>query len=57
MLAPDAAAAIASVSTRTIYRWIEAGELHFQENPDRRLLVCSASLLTRIKKTGAEANP
>ena len=44
MLAPDEAAALAGVSPRTIYRWVEAGRVHFAETPDGRLSVCLASL-------------
>jgi hypothetical protein len=46
MLTPEVAARLASVSPRTIYRWIEAGALHFTETPDGILLVCQASLFT-----------
>jgi len=45
MFTPEVAARLASVSQRTIYRWIEAGSLHFTETPDGGLLVCQASLL------------
>jgi hypothetical protein len=41
---PESAAADASVSTRQIYRWIEAGSVHALERPDHQLLVCTASL-------------
>lgn len=45
MVTPEVAAAIASVSTRLIYRWIEAGKLHFLEGSQGSLLICSKSLL------------
>jgi len=41
---PEEAAARASVTTRTIYRWLENGKLHFIETPGGELLVCSESL-------------
>lgn len=44
MLRPEEAAAAAQVSPRTIYRWIEAGKLHFTEAPDGLLFVCLNSL-------------
>lgn len=31
MLAPDEAAAIAGVAVRAVFRWIEAGLVHFRE--------------------------
>ena len=44
MVTPDEAAAIARVSARTIYRWIETMKLHFAETPEGSLLVCLRSL-------------
>jgi hypothetical protein len=44
MLNPEEAAAIAQVSTRTIYRWIEAGQIHHVETQEC-LLVCPKQLL------------
>jgi hypothetical protein len=46
MISPDAAAAIAALTVRSIYRLVESGELHFIEEPDG-LLVCVRSLLER----------
>ena len=43
-LRPEEAAAIAAVTPRTIYRWVEAGKLHFTESPDGGLLICLDSL-------------
>lgn len=34
MLRPEDAAVAAHVSVRTIYRWVEAGKLHFSETPE-----------------------
>ena len=45
MLSPEQAAAVAGVSTRTIYRWAETGRIHFTETPEGRLLVCPNSIL------------
>jgi predicted site-specific integrase-resolvase len=46
MLTPEEAAALAQVSSRTIYRRVEAGELHFAETPEEPLLICLDSLTT-----------
>lgn len=44
MLTPDQAAVIANVSSRTIYRRVEAGEMHYNETADGRLLICPNSI-------------
>ena len=44
MLTPDQAATIANVSSRTIYRRVEAGEMHYLETAEGRLLVCANSI-------------
>jgi excisionase family DNA binding protein len=44
MVTPEEAACAADVSTRTIYRWVEAGKLHFTETREGFLLVCRNSL-------------
>jgi excisionase family DNA binding protein len=43
MISPDEAAALMNMSSRSIYQWIEAGRIHFQEDPGA-LLVCADSL-------------
>jgi len=45
MLRPEEAAIAACVSVRTIYRWVEAGRLHFSETTEGPLLICSNSLM------------
>jgi len=44
LITPDEAAALAGVSARMIYRWVESGQLHYSETPEGRLLVCPNSL-------------
>ena len=44
MLTPEQAAAFAGVSTRHVFRWLEAGRLHFVETASPSPLVCLASL-------------
>ena len=44
MVSAEEAALIAGVNSRTIYRWVESGTLHFSETPDGLLRICSLSL-------------
>jgi hypothetical protein len=44
MITPDETAALCNVSTRTVYRWIETGTVHFSETADGMLLICLSSL-------------
>jgi hypothetical protein len=44
MLTPEQAAAVAGVSTRHVFRWLEADRLHFVETTGLSPLVCTASL-------------
>jgi len=44
LVAPEEAAVLAGVSTRTIYRWAETAQLHFTETPEGKLYVCPQSL-------------
>jgi excisionase family DNA binding protein len=44
MITPDEAAAVCGVSTRTIYRWLETGSIHFSESGDGALLICLLSM-------------
>ena len=46
MISPDAAAAVAALTVRSIYRMVESGEVHFIEEPGG-LLVCVRSLMER----------
>ena len=43
MITPDEAAALCQVSTRTVYRWLESGAIHFSETPGKGLLICLKS--------------
>jgi hypothetical protein len=45
MLSPGEAAALASVSDRTIFRQIESRRLHFTETSEGAVLICLNSLL------------
>ena len=44
MVKVDEAATIAGVSSRTLYRWVEAEKVHFAETPEGLLLICLSSL-------------
>jgi hypothetical protein len=44
MMTPDQARAVAGLSARQIYRWIECGRVHFRETPDGRVSICLKSL-------------
>jgi hypothetical protein len=44
MIRPDEAAMAAAIPQRKIYQWIEAGKLHYSEEPTGALLVCLNSL-------------
>ena len=54
MFPVEEAATIARVSPRTIYRWIEAHEIHFLERADGLLLICPNSLPTSSPKAELE---
>lgn len=43
MIKPEEATSI-GVSTRTVYRRLEANQLHFRETPEGLLLICLNSL-------------
>jgi hypothetical protein len=40
MVSAEEAAAVAGVTRRTIYRWVEAEKVHFTETSDGVLLIC-----------------
>jgi hypothetical protein len=44
MISPDEATAVSGRSTREIYRWVEAGRVHYFETPDGFLSICLRSL-------------
>jgi hypothetical protein len=49
MLPPDTAAVLVQSTARSIFRRVEAGELHFIETREGALLVCCKSLETSQK--------
>jgi hypothetical protein len=52
MVTTEQAAAVAKVSVRVIFRWLESGAIHFVEGADGSLAVCLRSLPT----TGTQLN-
>ena len=44
MLTPEEVGALAGVSTRTVYHWVETGHVHFQESASGIVYVCLTSL-------------
>ena len=47
MLKPEEAAAFAGVNTRTIYAWLEAGQIEHTETLEGNVLVCPECLWRR----------
>ncbi len=44
MVSPTAAARMAGVTIRTIYRWVDEQKLHFFESPSGDLYLCAQSI-------------
>ena len=45
MITPEQAALMTRTNIRAIYRWLEAGRVHYAETPGGSLLVCPDSIL------------
>jgi len=54
MLMLEESVAVACVSSREIYRWVEAETVHFRETADGLLLICLNSLLKRMENGANE---
>jgi len=50
LLVLDEAVSLARASSRQIHRWMDQLEIHFTETPEGLVLLCSASLLERVKR-------
>lgn len=48
MISPEQSGLLADVSVLTVYRWAEAGAVHFAETHDGLLLICQQSLLESL---------
>jgi hypothetical protein len=57
MAPPDVIAAVAEVSARAIFDWVNEGIVHFAETPEGALLVCLPSLpgAAGLRRTSSEA--
>ena len=55
MISPEHAARIAGMSTRAIYRWIEAGAVHFTEK-NGSVAICLPSLGAKTDRQGRSAD-
>ena len=44
MLPPEIAAVVSGFGARELYRWVEAGQVHFIENATGLLRICARSL-------------
>ena len=53
LVTPEDAATLTGTGARSIYRLVEAGEIHWADGPEHLLLVCLASLL---EKTGQDVH-
>ena len=51
MIAAERAATLCQSSRRLIYRWIEDGELHFDELADGAVLVCGRTLAAKLDQS------
>lgn len=51
LLTPEDAAMLTGMETRSIYRLVEAGEIHWAEGSETLLLVCLGSLLEKTGQT------
>jgi hypothetical protein len=57
MLSPDVAASVAAITPRTVYRLIEANQVHFTETDDGQLFVCLDSLSPKEDLDNEETSP
>jgi hypothetical protein len=49
MVTPDEAASLTSASTRSLYRLVDGGKIHFSEAPTGLIRLCLPSLLAAIR--------
>jgi hypothetical protein len=45
LLSPEQASAVTGIAIRLIYRWVEAGTIHYRETANGKLSVCVKTLL------------
>ena len=54
MVTVEQAAAVADVTCRTLYRWLEADKVHLAEGADGSVLICLDSILLQKHKGGLQ---
>lgn len=47
LVTPEDAATLTGTGARSIYRLVEAGEIHWADGPEHLLLICLSSLLDK----------
>ena len=47
MATPEQIVTLTGIHSRTIYSWVESGQVHFLETAEGHLLICLASLHTK----------
>ena len=45
LLSPEQASTVTGIPARSIYRWVEAGTIHYRETANGKLIVCVKTLL------------
>ncbi|HEX4950714.1 MAG TPA: hypothetical protein VFZ34_28885 [Blastocatellia bacterium] len=54
MVPPDLAASLSGLHLRTLFRWIESGDVHFVETPEGNVFLCLNSVQAKAKQTESE---
>ena len=56
MILAEKAAVVCQCSRRRIYRWIEDGDLHYNETADGEVMVCGRSLAKKMDELDCTTN-
>ena len=51
LLSPEQACTVTGIPARLIYRWVEAGSIHYKEAANGKLTVCVKTLLLAGKRS------
>ncbi len=54
MLTPTVAALLTNINLRTLFRWIESGDIHFQETPEDNLFLCLDSVQAKANSSAVQ---
>jgi excisionase family DNA binding protein len=55
MMTAEEAAALAKISVRKLYQWVEKGSLHFVETPSGQVWICLTSLMQKREPAKARS--